>query len=166
MLADSFSVKSRVLAAMGLGLVTLVLARVVMAWFWPVPLSVDEAQYLVWSRELQFGYYSKPPFVAWALSAATLACPEPGSGAGSGLFGPEGCVRWLQPLALGGAAFFVYATAQALFHRAQIGVWAAVLFLLAPLAAFYSQAATTDAWLLLWWSASLWAFVKAVGPTQ
>ncbi len=166
MLADSFSVKSRVLAALVLGLVGLVLARVVMAWLWPVPLSVDEAQYLVWSRELQLGYYSKPPFVAWALSAATLACPDPGSGAGSGLFGSEGCVRWLQPLALAGAAFFVYATARALFHRAQIGVWAAVLFLLAPLAAFYSQAATTDAWLLLWWSASLWAFVKAIGPSK
>jgi 4-amino-4-deoxy-L-arabinose transferase-like glycosyltransferase len=164
-LADSFPVKSRVLTALVLGLLALVLARVVMAWLWPVPLSVDEAQYLVWSRELQFGYYSKPPFVAWALSAATLACPGPTS-ASSGLFGPEGCVRWLQPLALGGAAFFVYATARALFHRAQIGVWAAVLFLLAPLAGFYSQAATTDAWLLLWWSASLWAFVKAIGPSK
>jgi 4-amino-4-deoxy-L-arabinose transferase-like glycosyltransferase len=166
MLAYSFSVKSRVLAALLLGLCALVLARVVMTWIWPVPLSVDEAQYLVWSRELQFGYYSKPPFVAWALSAAALACPDPGSGAGPGLFGPEGCVRWLQPLALGGAAFFVYATARALLHRAQIGVWAAVLFLLAPLAAFYSQAATTDAWLLLWWSASLWALVKAIGPSK
>ena len=165
MLADSFSVKSRVLTALVLGLLALVLARVVMAWLWPVPLSVDEAQYLVWSRELQFGYYSKPPFVAWALSAATLACPGPTS-ASSGLFGPEGCVRWLQPLALGGAAFFVYATARALFHRAQIGVWAAVLFLLAPLVAFYSQAATTDAWLLLWWSASLWTFVRAIGPSK
>ncbi len=165
MLADRFSVRSRVLAALLLGLLVVVLARVVAAWLWPVPLSVDEAQYLVWSRELQFGYYSKPPFVAWALSAATLACQDPTS-APSGLFSREGCVRWLQPLALGGAAFFVYATAQALFHRAQIGVWAATLFLLAPLAAFYSQAATTDAWLLLWWSASLWAFVRAVGPSK
>jgi 4-amino-4-deoxy-L-arabinose transferase-like glycosyltransferase len=165
MLANSLSVKSRVLAGLALGLLVVVLARVVAAWIWPVPMSVDEAQYLVWSRELQFGYYSKPPFVAWALSAATLACPDPTS-APSGLFGPEGCVRWLQPLALGGAAFFVYSTARALFHRAQIGVWAATLFLLAPLAGFYSQAATTDAWLLLWWSAGLWAFVRAVGPSK
>ncbi len=165
MLVDSFPVRSRVLAALVLGLVVLVAARIVMAWLWPVPLSVDEAQYLVWSRELQFGYYSKPPFVAWALSIATLPCPAPSSASG-GLFSPEGCVRWLQPLALSGAAFFVYATARALFLQAQIGVWAAVLFLLAPLTAFYSQAATTDAWLLLWWSASLWAFVKAIGPSK
>lgn len=159
----NLTTRSKVLGLLAIALLALIIVRIWAAAVWPIPLSVDEAQYLVWSRDLQMGYYSKPPFVAWILSAATQAC---GSGTGTDLFGLEGCVRWLQPLAMGGAAVFVYATAQALFNRTQIAIWAAVLFLLAPLAAFYSQAATTDAWLLLWWSAALWAFVKAIGPSK
>jgi hypothetical protein len=54
---------SRPLPAWALGLMLLVIARVILAWIWPVPLSVDEAQYVAWSRELQFGYYSKPPLM-------------------------------------------------------------------------------------------------------
>ncbi len=160
---DSFSTRPKVLGLLALTLLAVVALRVWMALAWPVPLSVDEAQYLVWSRDLQMGYYSKPPFVAWAMSVATLGC---GEASATSLWGPEGCLRWLQPLAMAGASVFVYATAQALFHRAQIAIWATVLFLAAPLVAFYSQAATTDAWLLLWWSAALWAFVGAIGPAK
>ena len=32
----------------------------------------DEAQYLIWSHSLDFGYYSKPPFVAWIISFFTF----------------------------------------------------------------------------------------------
>lgn len=141
-------------------LVSVTLLRVLAGLFWPVPLSVDEAQYLVWSRELQAGYYSKPPFIAWSISLASHACPLP-SEPGRTLY-LEGCVRWLQPVAIGLAAVFTYLTAQALFRSAIVAAWSAAIFALAPLAAFYGQAATTDAWLLLWWSAALWAFVRAI----
>jgi 4-amino-4-deoxy-L-arabinose transferase-like glycosyltransferase len=163
MLLASFSTRARVLGLIVLVLLAVLAARLWTALVWPIPLSVDEAQYLVWSRDLQTGYYSKPPLVAWALSLATLGCAAP---ANTNFFAAEGCVRWLQPLAMAGAGLFVFATAQALFHRRHIGIWAVVLFFLAPLTAFYSQAATTDAWLLLWWSAALWAFVKALGPSR
>ncbi len=29
----------------------------------------DEAQYWLWSQNLDFGYFSKPPLLAWFLSA-------------------------------------------------------------------------------------------------
>ena len=32
----------------------------------------DEAQYWIWSQKLDFGYYSKPPFVAWIISFFTF----------------------------------------------------------------------------------------------
>ncbi len=134
------------------------------ASLWPVSLSVDEAQYLVWSRELQSGYYSKPPFVAWAISMATNACALPSVPGQTHHL--EGCVRWLQPVAVGVAAVFTYLTAQVLFRSAIIAAWSAAIFALAPLATFYSQAATTDAWLLLWWSAALWAFVRAIEAAE
>jgi 4-amino-4-deoxy-L-arabinose transferase-like glycosyltransferase len=37
----------------------------------PLELYPDEAQYWLWSRELAWGYYSKPPMVAWLIAAGT-----------------------------------------------------------------------------------------------
>ena len=37
-------------------------------------LFFDEAQYWFWSEELAFGYYSKPPLIAWIIRAATEIC--------------------------------------------------------------------------------------------
>lgn len=39
--------------------------RLVYVAFGPLDLSPDEAQYWNWSRHLDWGYYSKPPLVAW-----------------------------------------------------------------------------------------------------
>ena len=85
-----------VLGALALSciLLAITLARLAVGAFWPVPFSVDEAQYVSWSRELAAGYYSKPPFIAWALAAAQGFCAT----------GSEACARSLQPLAFFGAA--------------------------------------------------------------
>ncbi|MET0689113.1 MAG: hypothetical protein ABWY38_07955, partial [Methyloceanibacter sp.] len=32
-------------------------------------LVLDEAQYWTWSRALDFGYFSKPPMIAWSFAA-------------------------------------------------------------------------------------------------
>jgi len=55
-------------------LFALVLVRSVSGFFSPLPLQVDEAQYLGWSRDPAFGYYSKPPMIAWALGMNRAAC--------------------------------------------------------------------------------------------
>src|SRR4029453_13289591 len=34
-----------------------------------IDLVLDEAQYWTWSRELSFGYFSKPPMIAWGIRA-------------------------------------------------------------------------------------------------
>lgn len=136
-------------------LVLLVALRMGMGLSWPVPLSVDEAQYWVWARELQAGYYSKPPFIAMVLSVPQAVC------------GPEvveGCIRFLQPLGFAGAALFVGLTAQHLMGSLRAAMWSAALVLTLPLAVFYSQIASTDAWLAFWWGLSLFAFAKAVLP--
>ena len=31
----------------------------------------DEAQYWVWSKDLNLGYYSKPPFLPWVIALIT-----------------------------------------------------------------------------------------------
>ena len=35
------------------------------------PLYGDEAQYWDWAQDLDWGYYSKPPIVAWSIAATT-----------------------------------------------------------------------------------------------
>ena len=60
----------------GIALVTL--WRVALLPFDRADLFVDDAQYWFWGQELAWGYYSKPPLIAWILrprprSAAT-AC--------------------------------------------------------------------------------------------
>src|ERR1700749_4229200 len=37
----------------------------------PLDLLPDEAQYWSWSRHLAFGYFSKPPVIAWLIRATT-----------------------------------------------------------------------------------------------
>src|SRR6478752_1063709 len=49
----------------------LTFARLVALFRTPLELYPDEAQYWLWSRTLAFGYWSKPPMIAWAIRAAT-----------------------------------------------------------------------------------------------
>ena len=49
----------------------LTLVRLVTLFSTPLELYPDEAQYWLWSRTLDFGYYSKPPVIAWAIWATT-----------------------------------------------------------------------------------------------
>lgn len=146
----------RLVPALLVALVVLTfIARTSMGFYWPVPLSTDEAQYLAWSYDLQAGYYSKPPAIAWVLATAHAVCPVPQA---SNL---EACSRWLQPLAFLISSLAAMATTHLLTQSIRTALWAGLLLLSSPLATFYSQAATTDAWLLAWWSLGLLCLVAA-----
>jgi 4-amino-4-deoxy-L-arabinose transferase-like glycosyltransferase len=141
------------------GLLALIVYRSVSGFFSPLPLQVDEAQYLGWARDLAFGYYSKPPMIAWMLAANRAACDAVGLG---GPIWIEGCARMSQAFALGIAGLFAALASWALFGDKAAAVAAALLLLTSPLLGFLSLFATTDAWLLMFWSVGLWAFIKAV----
>jgi len=126
---------------------------VISGFFMPFSLQVDEAQYAGWGHHLAWGYFSKPPFIAWALRGAFETC---------GLLGwqsIEGCTRMFQAPALWLAGLMVMASAWFLFNDKSIVLLSGVLFLLLPLVSFYSLVATTDAWLLMWWSTALLCFI-------
>ena len=36
-----------------------------------IPLHFDEAQYWSWSKDLEWGYFSKPPVLAWIISISS-----------------------------------------------------------------------------------------------
>ena len=57
----------------------LTILRLAVLFITPLELYPDEAQYWLWSRTLDFGYFSKPPMIAWLIAATTRL----GGGSGS-----------------------------------------------------------------------------------
>jgi len=136
-------------------LTAVVMVRTLSGFFWPIPLQLDEAQYLGWSRDLAFGYYSKPPMISWVLAGNTHACSF------FGLNFLEACTRLSQPLALGLATLFVGLTSWRLFKNEAVTRSSILLLITSPLFGFYSLFATTDALLLLFWSSAFLFFSSA-----
>ena len=130
-----------VLAITGLRLLWLVVQ--------PADLYPDEAQYWFWAQHPAFGYYSKPPLVAWLIALTT------------GLFGDsEFAVRLSAPLLHAGTAIFVYAIGARLYDR-RVGLWSALAYASLPGASISAFIISTDAPLLLFWAAALYAFIRA-----
>ncbi|GAB4191694.1 MAG: glycosyltransferase family 39 protein [Thalassobaculales bacterium] len=115
----------------------------------PLSLSFDEAQYWLWSLTPDWGYFSKPPLVAWAIAASTALCGE-----------GEACVRLSSPLAHGATALILYAAGARIFVPA-VGAWAAALWLAMPGVSFSSMLVSTDPLLLTCWAAALLAGWRA-----
>ncbi|WP_146604409.1 ArnT family glycosyltransferase [Rhodoplanes roseus] len=113
-----------------------------------VDLFYDEAQYWSWAQNLAFGYYSKPPLLAWIIWGAERVCGE-----------AEWCVRAPAPLFYLGTSLAVYATGRALYDE-RVGFWAALMTALTTGAAFSSRIVSTDVPLLFFWAVALYAYVK------
>jgi 4-amino-4-deoxy-L-arabinose transferase-like glycosyltransferase len=52
-------------------LISLCALRIGLIFTTYIELYPDEAQYWLWSRKLDFGYYSKPPMIAWVIHLTT-----------------------------------------------------------------------------------------------
>lgn len=126
----------------------LALVRVSALFATPLELYPDEAQYWVWSRELAWGYYSKPPMVAWLIAASTSA-------GGDG----EAWIRLPATLAHALAPLALFAAGAALYDR-WTGFWAAVLYSLMPGVQLSAGVMTTDAPLLLFLCCAVWAYAR------
>ncbi len=122
-----------------------------------LPLSADEAYYLLWSQHLQAGYYDHPPAIAWLIRAGTL------------LFGetPLG-VRAAGLLLSVPATWFVWNTASLVLRQdtrrddhCDKAALAAVYFNLTLMAAVEMMAATPDMPSLVTVAVFVWAVAKA-----
>ncbi len=134
----------------------LLVAAFRLAYLWWVPLGLvgDEAYYWDWSREPAWGYYSKPPMVAWLIAAATAL----------GGHHPE-TIRTLAVVLNTGSLFFGYRLARDLFG-AHTGAWFVAAVALAPAALAQNLIFTIDAPLLFCWSAGLWCFSRWLGAGE
>lgn len=131
----------------------LTLVRLAVLFATPLELYPDEAQYWLWSRELAFGYYSKPPMVAWliALTTAVGGDAEPWVRVSS---------LWLHAV----AALALFGVGRRLYDG-WTGFWAAALYSLMPGVQLSAGIVSTDAALLAFLSLALlaWAHLLA-GP--
>jgi 4-amino-4-deoxy-L-arabinose transferase-like glycosyltransferase len=137
---------SLALTALLLGALTIV--RTIGLHYSAVDLFFDESQYWSWSRELAFGYFSKPPLLAWIIAGASAAC-------GDG----EACVRVASPILYFGTSLVIYALAEEIYD-ARTGFWAALAFTLLPGVVFSTRIISTDVPLLFCWALALLAYVK------
>jgi 4-amino-4-deoxy-L-arabinose transferase-like glycosyltransferase len=113
-------------------------------------LVLDEAQYWSWSRELDLGYFSKPPLLAWLIRGTSELC-------GQG----EACLRSFAPVLFTLASGFVFLTGRALYGTC-IGFWSAIIFATLPLIAFLDTAITSDVPLLLFWTIALYLWTTLI----
>jgi 4-amino-4-deoxy-L-arabinose transferase-like glycosyltransferase len=132
-----------------IAILALAALRIVALLLTAIELGPDEAQYWRWSRELDWGYYSKPPLIAWAIALTT------------GVFGnAEWAIRLSAPLAHALGAWCLYLLGRRMFSNAA-GVWAAAVYALMPGVWLSSTIVSTDAFLLPLWSGALYLLWRA-----
>ena len=128
-----------------------------------IGLHVDEAQYWHWSRDLQWGYYSKPPVVAALIALSTAL-------GGDGLIGVKWLVMATHPLAAAVTGRLAYAMALTACVQARgsevlgdateaeaalarrVALAAALIVVTSPMMSLLGMAATTDGPLMLTWA--------------
>lgn len=119
-----------------------------------ISLFVDEAYYWGWSRDLEWGYYSKPPMVALLIRASTALF-------GDGVLGVKLLAMALFPL----TALVVTAMGREMFG-ARVGMGAGLLWSLAFASGLLGLMVTTDALLLCFWTLSAWLGWRAMQRPQ
>ncbi|MEM9704871.1 MAG: glycosyltransferase family 39 protein [Pseudomonadota bacterium] len=118
--------------------------RIGALFFSDINLGPDETQYWYWAQTPAFGYFSKPPLIAWAIAATTA------------LFGDAPwAVRLISPIAQSVAAVFIFATGCRLFDE-KTGFWSGAIWLTLPGVFLSSMLITTDALLLACWTAAIY----------
>ncbi len=121
----------------------------------PLGLHGDEAQYWAWSKNLDFGYFTKPPMIAWVIAATTT------------LFGDaEWAVRLSSAPIHALTSYLVFRTARIIFDSLT-GFWASLIYGLMPAVWLSSQIVSTDVTLLLFWVIALnaWTHLRQEGQS-
>ena len=131
-------------------LVAITAVRIVALAVSNAELYFDEAQYWAWGQEPAFGYYTKPPLIAWIIGATTSLCGD-----------APLCVRLPSPLMHLATSLVIYALATKL-HSRRIAFWAALIYALMPGTSISATLMSTDVPLLLFWAIGLLAIVHHV----
>ncbi|HVT80885.1 MAG TPA: glycosyltransferase family 39 protein, partial [Phycisphaerae bacterium] len=148
--------------AVGLVILGAVLNTIYLFNHSPLDLSEDEASYWLWSEHLDYGYYSKPPGIAWVIWGTLRA------GAALGLNGDGSGAALMPVMRMAAVVFGVGSGLLSLFlarrifrdDRAALGV--IVLSAAVPMFAVGSLLITIDSPMYLCWAATVFCLWRAV----
>ena len=120
------------------------LLKVFSIFFTNFDLFGDEAQYWAWSKELDFGYYSKPPLLAWLIAFFTI------------IFGDNfEAIKIIPSLIYLMSTCVIYMISLKLFKNSKEALLTSLIFYLLPAVTVSSFLISTDVLLVLFWSLSL-----------
>ena len=129
---------------------TFILLRVFAIISTPLELSADEAQYWLWSKKLNWGYFSKPPMIAWLIHVS------------NNIFGDyDYSIRILAPVIHGINALVIFRLSQEINDNYLAHFLSSLIWLTLPIVGVGSFLMSTDTPLMLIWTTSLLLIVKA-----
>ena len=129
---------------------TFILLRVFAIISTPLELSADEAQYWLWSKELNWGYFSKPPMIAWLIHVS------------NNIFGDyDYSIRIFAPLIHGINALVIFRLSQEINDNYLAHFLSSLIWLTLPIVGVGSFLMSTDTPLMLIWTTSLLVTVKS-----
>ncbi len=135
------------LAAIIVGVITAI--RIVVLLVTPLQLYPDEAQYWWWAQNLDWGYFSKPPLIAWIVWFTTR------------LSDAEWAIRLASPLLHAGTALLLFGIGRRTYD-ARVGFWSAIAYATLPGISYSSGLISTDVPLLFCWAVALYAFLRTL----
>lgn len=122
--------------------------RVVSIHILHIPLYADEAQYWFWSLTPNFGYYSKPPVIAYGIWISTY------------LFGDsEFAIKLFSPFLHTFIACLIYLIAGRISRS--VASTSAFLYITMPAVSISSLIISTDPFLMMFWALSLLFLLRA-----
>ena len=123
-------------------------------WLTPFDLAPDEAYYWDWSRNLAFGYYSKPPMVAWVIAFFTRL------GGDYPFFVRVGAVLFSL-----GSSIVIFYLGKALFNS-KVGCWACIIANATPGFAVGSVIMTIDPPMMFFWGLTIFLLHRALSGKE
>ncbi|MGQ9860914.1 MAG: glycosyltransferase family 39 protein [Thiobacillaceae bacterium] len=133
--------------------------RLLAVWHLDLELYADEAQYWSWSLAPDWGYYSKPPMVAWLIALSTRIF-------GDAELGVRAATFLIWPL----TALGIYLLAHRLFAAEpwaeRAAFWSAVAFACLPMTSLGGVLITTDGPLLMFWTFTLYFLAGALAQDR
>ena len=109
----------------------------------------DEAQYWVWSQNLDLGYYSKPPLLSWLIATITT------------IFGDSFETLKAIPITIYiFTSYLIFLVYKQLYHNTNEAILAGLTFYLLPAVTVSSFLISTDILLIFFWSLSALFLLK------
>ncbi|MEM6616946.1 MAG: glycosyltransferase family 39 protein [Pseudomonadota bacterium] len=136
------------IALIALGLIAITVLRYVGLHTSEMEMGFDEAQYWTWSLDPDWGYFSKPPLLAWMIWLQNVTCGT-----------DEVCTRIYVPITHLFTSIVVFFIGKRLFDPT-VGIVASAMYLLLPGVTFSSRLITTDVPLLFFWAIGLYALLN------